>query len=78
MDIIKSSDFFCEKEGCLGSGSGWSTSTCLYLFYCKQALQCMKKRKPYRQKDGDQCVQSAKEAQVSNPQLFWCRCFVSH
>lgn len=44
MDIIKTSDFFCEKEGCLGNGSGWSTSTCLYLFYCKQALQCMKKK----------------------------------
>lgn len=62
MDIIKTSDFFCEKEGCLGNGSGWSTSTCLYLFYCKQALQYMKKRKPNRQKDRDQRVQSAKAA----------------
>lgn len=58
MDIIKTSDFFCEKGGCLGNGSGWSTSTCLYWFYCKQALQCMKDR----QKDGDQRVQSAKAA----------------
>ena len=39
MDIIKTSDsffFFCERGGCLGNCSGWSSATCLYSFYYKQ------------------------------------------